>query len=92
VTEELINISKDAFVDNGLDIAEVFGRRDMLTEQILCGGIGYACSAIVQYLNDTGHELAAQALDDAWTARDEQWWREPDGFDGRYLHGQEVSG
>lgn len=87
MSEPLIDISKDAFVKNGLDIDEAmpFLPTEMLLEPV----IGHVMTGIVQYLNDTGHELAAQALDDVWYSRDEQWWREPDGFDARYKHGEE---
>lgn len=48
-------------------------------------------SAVVGYLNENGHELAAQALDDEWYPREDQWWRQdPDGFDKRYLTGEEL--
>lgn len=89
--DELIDITKEAFLKNGMDIADVYGMRDVLTEQILSSSMAYMHGAIVQYLNDTGHELAAQALDDAWHAREDQWWRQhPERYDQRYLHGEEL--
>jgi hypothetical protein len=90
VSEELIDISKQRFVQNGLDIEDEFGILGIPTEFVLSSALGFAMGCIVQYLNDTGHELAGQALDDAWHDREDQWWREPDGFDGRYKHGEEL--
>ena len=91
--DELIDISKDAFVENGLDIWNtLFDEGHFFTDQlrmVLDPSIGSVHSAFVQYLNDTGHAAAAQALDDAWHEREDQWWREPDGFDTRYKHGDE---
>lgn len=84
-----MNLSKKAMVQNGMDIAAVFSYDDVLMESILEGSIGYAHTAFVHYLNANGHPLAAQALDDLWHAREEQWWREPDGFDCQYKTGAE---
>lgn len=86
-----MDISKDAIIQNGMDIADVYGRKDAWTEQILSGTVGYMHGVLVQYLNDNGHPLAAQALDDLWHDREEQWWRqEPDQYDQRYMHGEEL--
>lgn len=84
------DLSKAAMVKNGVDMLEAFDIPvDFALESILGGTLGYAHTAFVQYLNDNGFELAGQALDDLWHRRDEQWWREPDQFDGRYHHGDE---
>lgn len=83
--------TEEFFIKNGMDIAEVFDRKDVWTEQILSGAIGYVMTAVVFHLNENGHPLAAQALDDAWYPRDEQWWRQEfDNFDERYLTGEEL--
>lgn len=87
--QEDINISREHFLSNGLDIAEVYGRRDVWTEQILSGTLGHMHGSIVTWLNDNGFEQAGQALDDAWYDREEQWWRDADEFDGRFKHGEE---
>ena len=89
--QEDINISREHFLSNGLDIAEVYDRRDSWTEQILSGTLGHMHGSLVQFLNDNGFEQAAQALDDAWHAREDQWWRQhPDRYDQRYMHGEEL--
>lgn len=81
------DISKDSFIQNGLDINESLPF--IPTEMLLSATVGYATTAIVQFLNNNGHPLAAQLLDDQWYKREDQWWREPEGFDGHYLNGQE---
>lgn len=89
--DEKVDISKERIIKNGMDIAEVFNRQDVWTEQIISGTIGYMHSAFVQYLNDNGHPLAAQALDDLWHDREDQWWRQhPEQYDQRYMHGDEL--
>lgn len=86
-----MDISKEHILKNGMDIAEVFNAADPWTEQILSGTIGYMHTAMVQYLNDNGHPLAAQALDDAWHDREDQWWRQhPEQFDQQFMTGEEL--
>lgn len=82
------DISRERFVQNALDIEESLPF--IGTAQLVDATVGFMHGCLVQFLNDNGHELAAQALDDAWHPRDEQWWRKPDGFDTRYKHGQEL--
>ena len=79
------DLSMDKFIRNGLDIHEAVPF--IPTEMLLSGSIGYAVTSIVHYLNQNGHPLAAQALDDQFYKREDQWWREPDGFDCRYPNG-----
>lgn len=85
----MTDISADRFVRNGMDIAEVFGRKDTETEHIISASVGFMHTCLVDWLNNNGYELAGQELDDAWHAREDQWWRQPDGFDGRYKNGEE---
>lgn len=83
--------TKDAFIKNGMDIAEVFGFKNVWVEQTVSGSVGYVMTAVVDYLNSNGHELAAQALDDAWYERDDQWWRQEfNNFDEKYLTGEAL--
>lgn len=88
----MTDISKESFIENGLDIAEALTvTRGVPMEMVLSGTLGYALNVVVQWLNDNGHERAAQALDDEWYSREDQWWRQnPDQYDQRYMHGEEL--
>jgi hypothetical protein len=83
---EHVDISKERMVQNCADILDAIPFIDPL--QLATTGIGFTTTCVVAWLNNNGFELAAQALDDQWYDREDQWWREPDGFDTHYKNGE----
>lgn len=70
-------------IENGLEILDIAGPRPALEMSAK-----FAHTLFVQYLNDNGYPGASQALDDLWTPRADQWYRDGE-FGVRYLNGEE---
>lgn len=84
--------SKENMIENGVYIGvEVFHVPRSIAEAIVSPTVTSTLTHTVQWLNDNGFELAAQALDDQFYSREDQWWRQdPDQYDQRYMHGEEL--
>lgn len=76
--------SMERVVENGLDIFDMAGPRPALEMSAK-----FTHTLFVQYLNNNGFPEAAQSLDDLWTAREDQWYRNGK-FGVKYLNGDEL--